>query len=58
MVVNLPNNTGNLDSIPGLRRSSGEENGNPLQDCCLEDSTNRGIQWSTVHEVAESDMTE
>jgi len=28
-------NAGNLDSIPGLGRSSGEGNGNPLQYSCL-----------------------
>ena len=28
-------NVGNPDSIPGLWRSSGEGNGNPLQDSCL-----------------------
>ena len=31
MVKNLPANAGDTDSIPGLRRSSGEGNGNPLQ---------------------------
>ena len=29
-------NVGDLDSIPGLGRSSGEGNGNPLQYSCLE----------------------
>jgi len=29
--------------IPGLGRSPGEENGNPLQDSGLENSTDRGI---------------
>ena len=29
-------NTGDLDSIPGLGRSPGEGNGNPLQYSCLE----------------------
>ena len=28
-------NAGDLDSIPGSGRSSGEGNGNPLQYCCL-----------------------
>ena len=39
MVKNLPANAGDardVCSIPGLRRSSGEGNGNPLQYCCLE----------------------
>ena len=29
-------NAGDLGSIPGLGRSPGEENGNPLQYSCLE----------------------
>ena len=29
-------NVGDLDSIPGLGRSLGEGNGNPLQYACLE----------------------
>ena len=29
-------NVGALDSIPGLGRSPGEGNGNPLQSSCLE----------------------
>ena len=29
-------NTGDLDSIPGLRRSPGGGHGNPLQYSCLE----------------------
>ena len=39
MVKNLPANAGDLrdaSSIPGLGRSSGEGNGNPLQYSCLE----------------------
>ena len=31
-------NAGDLGSIPGLGRSPGEENGNPLQYSCLENS--------------------
>ena len=33
---------GNLGSIPGSRRSSGEGNGNPLQYSCLENPMDRG----------------
>ena len=29
-------NAKNAGSVPGSGRSSGEENGNPLQDSCLE----------------------
>ena len=35
-------NEGDLGSIPGLGRSPGEGNGNPLQYSCLEDPTDRG----------------
>ena len=35
-------NAGDLDSIPGLGRSPGERNGNPLQYSCLENSMDRG----------------
>ena len=34
-------NMGNLGSIPGSGRSSGEGNGNPLQYSCLENSMDR-----------------
>ena len=49
---------GNLSSIPGLGRSPGEGNGNPLQYSCLENPVDRGAWQATVHGVAESDMTE
>ena len=35
-------NARDLGSIPGLRRSSGEGNGNPLQYSCLENPMDRG----------------
>ena len=35
-------NAGDLGSIPGLGRSPGEGNGNPLQDYCLENLLDRG----------------
>ena len=41
-------------SIPGLGRSPGEGNGNPLQYSCLENPMNGGAWWATVHRVAES----
>ena len=44
-------NTGDLGSIPGLGRSPGEGNGNPLQDSCLENPMDRGAWWATVHGV-------
>jgi len=51
-------NAGDQGSIPGLGRSPGELNGNPLQYSCLENSMDVGAWWATVHGVAESDMTE
>ena len=42
-------NVGDLGSIPGLGRSPGEGNGNPLQYSCLENPTDGGAWWATVH---------
>ena len=39
---------GDADSIPGLGRSPGEENGNPLQYSCLGNLMVRGAWWATV----------
>ena len=47
-------NAGDLGSIPGLGRSPGEGNGNPLQYPCLENPMDGGAWWATVHGVAES----
>ena len=48
-----------LGSIPGLGRSPGEENGNPLQYSCLGNPRERGAWQASVHGVAkESDMTQ
>ena len=47
-------NARELGLIPGLRRSTGEENGYPLQYSCLENSMDRGTWWATDHGVAES----
>ena len=35
-------NAGDLGSVPGLGRSSGEGNGSPLQYYCLENPMDRG----------------
>ena len=43
-------------SIPGLGRSPGERNGNPLQYSRLENSMDTGAWQATVHGLTESDM--
>ena len=59
MVKNPPANAGDVGSVPGLGRSPGEGNGNPLQYSCWENSMDRGAyRLHTIHGVAESDMTE
>ena len=40
-------NAGDLGSIPGLGRSPGERNGNPLQYSCLGNPMDRGAWWAT-----------
>ena len=53
---NLPANTGDArdrdaSSVPGLGRSPGGGNGNPLQYSRLEKSMDRGAWWVAVHGV-------
>ena len=55
MVKNLPANTGvirDTGSIPGLGRSPGGGNGNPLQYSCLENPMDREAWRAIVHGVA------
>ena len=52
MVKNPPANAGDVDITPGLGRSPGERNGNPLQYSCLENPMDRGAWWATVCGVA------
>ena len=47
-------NARDLGLIPGLGRSPGGGNGNPLQYSCLENSMDRRVWWTTVHGVAKS----
>ena len=46
-----------VSSIPGLGRSPGGGNGNPLQYSCLENPMDRGTWWATVHGVTEESDT-
>ena len=48
-------NAGDPGSIPGLGRSPGEGNGNPLQYSCLGNPMDRAWQ-ATVHGVPKSGM--
>ena len=45
---------GDPSSIPGLGRSPGEGNGNPLQFSCLENSMDGGAWQATAHGVTKS----
>ena len=54
MVKRLAYNVGDLGLIPGLGRSSGEGNGNPLQYSCLENPMDGGAWWAKVHGVTKS----
>ena len=47
-------NAGDQGSIPGLGRSPGEGNDNPLQYPCLENPMERGAWQATAHGVAKS----
>ena len=51
-VVNPPVSVGGTreaGSIPGSERPPGGGNGSPLQYSCLENPTDRGAWWATVH---------
>ena len=54
MNYNSAYNAGDLGSIPGSGRSSGEGNGNPRQYSCLENPMDGGAWQATVHRVAKS----
>ena len=58
VVGNPPANAEDTSSIPGLGRSPGEGNGNPLQYSCQGKPTDRGAWRATVYRVAkDSDTT-
>ena len=54
VVKNLPAKAWDASLIPGLGRSSGGGDGNPLQYSCLENSMDRGDWRATVHGVTKS----
>ena len=59
MAKNLPANAGDVrdeGSIPGLGRSPGEGNDNPVQYSCLENPMDRGAWQATVHGVAKNQI--
>ena len=54
VVKNLPANVGDARDaglIPGLWRSPGEGNGNPLQCSCLENFMDRGGWWAIIRGI-------
>jgi len=56
VVKNLPANAGDIGEVgstPGLGRSLGVGNGNPLQNSCLENPMDRDLQ-AIVRGVAKS----
>ena len=61
VVRNLPANEKDIREpslIPGLGRSPGEGNGNPVHYSCLENPMDKGAWRATVHGVAELDASE
>ena len=48
-------NVGDSGSIPGLGRSPGEGNDNPLQSSCLENSMGRGAWWASRSQKSHDD---
>ena len=57
VVKNPPASAGDIEessSIPGLGRSPGGGNDNPLQYSCLENHMDRGGWQATVHGVTKS----
>ena len=56
----IAGDTGDMSWIPGLERSPGGGNGNPLQGSCWENPMGRGAWQATVHlqPCKQSDTTE
>ena len=51
-------NSGDQGLIPGLRRSPGEGNDNPLQYSCLANPMNRVAWRARVHGIAKSQLSD
>ena len=58
MAKNPPANAGDVGWIPGLGRSPGVGNSNPLQQLGFLPEESHGAWWAAMHGVTESDMTE
>ena len=54
VVRNPPANAEDAGSIPGLGRSPGKGNANPIQYSCLGNPVEKGAWWATVHGVTKS----
>ena len=52
-VKNLPENAGDMGSIPGSGKYPGQTNGHPLWYPCLGNPMDRGAGLATVHGVVE-----
>ena len=53
-VKNPPASAGDFGSMPGLGRSPGDGNSNPLQYSCLGNPMDEGAWWVTIHGVSKS----
>ena len=54
VVKKLSASAGDVDLIPGLGGSPGEENGNLLLHSCLGNPMDRGVWQATIHRVTKS----
>ena len=55
-MVQNPPASADVGSVPASGRSSGEGNGNPLQNSCLRNSMDREAWQVTVHGVTKSQI--
>ena len=58
MVKNPPATAGDTGSVPGLERSPGEDDGNPLQYSLLENPMERSLVGYSLWDHEELDTTE